>query len=114
MKKTVAIIGSSGAIGSAFCKSLLSDHSIEKIYKFARNNIDKDSDNEINISIDIEDEDSIKKAIEELPENTRFDLIFVATGILHNDDNIFPEKSIKDISIDKLKKVFSSLCGLLS
>ena len=106
MKKTVAIIGSSGAIGSAFCKSLLLDHSIEKIYKFARNNIDKDSDNEINISIDIEDEDSIKKAIEELPENIRFDLIFVATGILHNDDNIFPEKSIKDISIDKLKKVF--------
>ena len=51
MKKTVAIIGSSGAIGSAFCKSLLSDHSIEKIYKFARNNIDKDSDNEINLSL---------------------------------------------------------------
>ena len=64
MKKIVAVIGSSGAIGSAFCKSLLEDHSIEKIYKFARNNIDKDSDNEINISIDIEDEDSIKKAIE--------------------------------------------------
>ena len=106
MKKTVAVIGSSGAIGSAFCESLLEDHSIEKIYKFARNNLDKDSDNEINISIDIEDEDSIKKAIEEIPEDIRFDLIFVATGILHNDDNIFPEKSIKDISIDKLKKVF--------
>ena len=106
MKKTVAVIGSSGAIGSAFCKSLLEDHSIEKIYKFARNNIDKDFDNEINISIDIEDEDSIKKAIEEVPEDTRFDLIFVATGILHNENNIFPEKSIKDISIDKLKKVF--------
>ena len=70
MKKTVAVIGSSGAIGSAFCKSLLEDHSIEKIYKFARNNIDKDSDNEINISIDIEDEDSLKKAIEEVPEDT--------------------------------------------
>ena len=100
MKKTVAVIGSSGAIGSAFCKSLLEDHSIEKIYKFARNNIDKDSYNEINISIDIEDEDSIKKAIEEVSEDTRFDLIFVATGILHDDNNIFPEKSIKDISIE--------------
>ena len=43
MKKTVAIVGSSGAIGSAFCKRLLEDHSIEKIYKFARNNLDKDS-----------------------------------------------------------------------
>ena len=107
MKKTVAVIGSSGAIGKAFCKRLLEDDSVEKIFKFARNIADEDSKNEINIFIDIEDEDSIKKAIQELPEDIKFDLIFVATGILHNEENVFPEKSIKDISIDKLKKVFA-------
>jgi Predicted nucleoside-diphosphate sugar epimerases len=97
MKKTVAIIGSSGAIGSAFCKSLLEDHSIEKIYKFARNNIDKDSDNEISISIDIEDEASIKKAIDELPEDIRFDLIFVATRNIAQQMVIFSLKKASKI-----------------
>ena len=44
--------------------------------------------------------------IKYIPEETKFDLIFVATGFLHNNDDIFPEKSIKDLSEEKLKKVF--------
>ena len=43
--------------------------------------------------------------MQKLASNIKFDLIFVATGILHNDSDIFPEKSIRDISIDKLQKV---------
>ena len=38
-------------------------------------------------------------------DDVKFDMVFVATGILHNDDDIFPEKSIKDINADKLKRV---------
>ena len=66
---------------------------------------DKDTDKVKNIVIDIEDEDSIKQAVQKLPNDIKFDLVFVATGILHNDDDIFPEKSIRDINSIKLKKV---------
>jgi len=106
MKKKVAVVGSSGAIGNSICKKLINDDSVEEVYKFSRVIKNEDTDKIKNIEIDIEDENSIKSCVEKLPSNIKFDLIFVATGILHNDNDIFPEKSIKDISIDKLQKVF--------
>jgi len=106
MKKKVAIIGSSGAIGNAVAEILLDDDDeIETIYKFSRNDPKENSDRVKNLFLDIEDEESIKNCIKNLPENIKFDLIFVATGILHNNNDIFPEKSIKDINQSKLEKV---------
>ena len=106
MKKKVAIIGSSGAIGNAVAEILLDDDDeIETIYKFSRNDPKENSDRVKNLFLDIEDEESIKNCIKNLPEDIKFDLIFVATGILHNNNDIFPEKSIKDINQSKLEKV---------
>ena len=105
MKKKVAIIGSSGAIGNAVAEILLDDDEIETIYKFSRNDPKENSDRVKNLFLDIEDEESIKNCIKNLPEDIKFDLIFVATGILHNNNDIFPEKSIKDINQSKLEKV---------
>ena len=105
MKKTVAIIGSSGAIGNAVSDNLINDESIGIIYKFSRSISVKENKRVKNIFLDIEDEESIKSSLDHVPSDTKFDLVFVATGILHNDKEIFPEKSIKDIDINKLKKV---------
>ena len=105
MKKTVAIIGSSGAIGNAVSENLINDDSIEMVYKFSRSNHGEETNKVKNIFIDIEDEKSILSSLEQVPSDTKFDLVFVATGILHNDKEIFPEKSIKDIDSEKLKKV---------
>ena len=105
MKKTVAIIGSSGAIGNAVSNNLLNDDSVEIIYKFSRSKSIDENPKVKNIFLDIEDEESVKSSVEQIPSNIKFDLVFVATGILHNDKEIFPEKSIKDINIEKLKKV---------
>ena len=105
MKKTVAIIGSSGAIGNSISEKLIKDDSVKLIYKFSRTSGSDDTDKVKNIQIDIEDQDSIETGVAKLPKDIKFDLIFVATGILHNDDDIFPEKSIRDISKEKLQKV---------
>ena len=105
MKKTVAIIGSSGAIGNAVSNNLLNDDSVEIIYKFSRSKSIDENPKVKNIFLDIEDEESVKSSVEQIASNIKFDLVFVATGILHNDKEIFPEKSIKDIDIEKLKKV---------
>ena len=105
MKKNVAVIGSSGAIGNAISKILQDDESVKSIYNFSRSTSSNISEKENSIYIDIESEDSIKEAVQKIPQDLKFDLIFVATGILHNDDGVYPEKSIRDISADKLKKV---------
>ena len=105
MKKTVAIIGSSGAIGNAVAEILLDDDGVEAIYRFSRSDSNENSDRVKNLYIDIEDEESIKDCIKNLSKDIKFDLVFVATGILHNDNDIFPEKSIRDISKSKLEKV---------
>ena len=105
MKKNVAVIGSSGAIGNAISKILQNNESIETVYNFSRSTSIKSSKKEKNFFIDIENEDSIKRSVKNIPENIKFDLVFVATGILHDNDDIYPEKSIRDISEVKLKKV---------
>ena len=105
MKKNVAVIGSSGAIGNAVSKILLDDESVDSVYNFSRSISPNISDKENRIYIDIESEESIKDAVEKIPEDIKFDLIFVATGILHNDNDVYPEKSIRDISADRFKKV---------
>ena len=105
MKKNIAIIGSSGAIGNSICEVLLNDYPVKKLYKFSRKIQSKDTDKIKNIVIDIEDENSIKESVKHIPKDVKFDLIFVATGLLHNENEIFPEKSIKDINTDMFKKV---------
>ena len=105
MKKNVAVIGSSGAIGNAVSKILLDDESVESVYTFSRSISPNTSDKENKIYIDIENEESIKDAVKKIPQDIKFDLIFVATGILHNDNDVFPEKSIRDISAERFKKV---------
>ena len=105
MKKNVAVIGSSGAIGNAISKILKDDETVNSIYNFSRSTSLNTSEKENSIYINIESEDSIKEAVQKIPQDLKFDLIFVATGILHNDDLVYPEKSIRDISADKLKKV---------
>ena len=91
MKKTVAIIGSSGAIGNAVSDNLINDESIGIIYKFSRSMSVKENERVKNIFLDIEDEESIKSSLDHVPSDIKFDLVFVATGILHNDKEIFPE-----------------------
>ena len=105
MKKNVAVIGSSGAIGNAVSKILLDDESVDSVYNFSRSISSNTSDKENRIYIDIENEESIKDAVDKIPQDIKFDLIFVATGILHNENDVYPEKSIRDISADRFKKV---------
>ena len=81
MKKNVAVIGSSGAIGNAVSKILLDDETVQSVYNFSRSISTNTSDKENRIYIDIENEESIKDAVDKIPQDIKFDLIFVATGI---------------------------------
>ena len=103
--KSVAIIGSSGAIGRAFLDAYIADKEISNIYSISRTEVELNDERIIHINMDVTDEVSVKAAASKIGEN-RLDKLIVATGILHTE--LFgPEKSIKDIEIENFVKIFS-------
>lgn len=98
-RPNVAIIGASGGIGSALVDLLSADEAMHSITAFARSMSEPDF-------IDITDEDSVARAAELAAANGPLDLVLVATGILHNDEGIQPEKSLRDISRATMEEVF--------
>ena len=105
MDKNVAIIGASGAIGNAFVEHYSNDQSIKNVYAFSRKRQSYENKKVQSFELDIENQNNIQDAAEELKEN-RLDLIIIATGILHS-ENFGPEKSIKDINHESMSKVMS-------
>ena len=123
--KKAAVIGASGAIGHAFLQELLKK-GYEHVDAFSRSSFSGRSSTWLNsidtrnpgpgivlnnFKIDVTDESSISQAIK-LAENydsAPYDLIFVATGILHQEEeNITPEKSLKAVNLAQLQTVFTA------
>ncbi len=98
--KKIAIIGASGSIGDAFLSYYLRDEVVKTIYAFSRSQI-KSHDRVIWHSIDIENEETII-----VPHDVVFDLVIIATGVLHGMD-LMPEKSIKNLSKSNFEKCFA-------
>lgn len=99
----VAIIGASGAIGSAFVRQLAQKNHLIQIHTFSRTAINFGIPNVTWNSIDLEQESSISAAAETIV--TPLDLVIVTTGILHGVD-FMPEKSIRELSAKKIQHVF--------
>ena len=111
MYQNIAIIGASGTIGRAFINLLSSLNPNANIYAFSRYGTAK-ADTQINDNIkyygmDYQDESSIKAASIKAIEYGPLDLVLVTTGILHN-DKVMPEKSLTDISAQKMKLLFEA------
>ena len=103
----IAIIGSSGAIGSAFLKQLSQLQPQATIHTFSRSVSEYKNNNIKHYMMDYHDEDSIAHTASLASQNIQFDMILVTTGILHHDD-VMPEKSLQDISTEKFNTIFSA------
>jgi NAD(P)-dependent dehydrogenase (short-subunit alcohol dehydrogenase family) len=93
----VAVIGSSGGIGSEFVRQLVDDERVARVHALARNPARHPSGKVISGRIDIRDEDLVNIAAERAGATGRLDLVIVASGLLHRGDAIQPEKSLRDI-----------------
>ncbi|MDF1683244.1 MAG: SDR family NAD(P)-dependent oxidoreductase [Legionellaceae bacterium] len=94
--QNIAILGASGAIGSAF-KALLSEkHPNASLFAFSRKG---------EHSIDYSSEGSIAEAAEIAAKEKPLDLVIVTNGILH-DGQFMPEKSLRDLSAENLRRTF--------
>jgi NAD(P)-dependent dehydrogenase (short-subunit alcohol dehydrogenase family) len=105
MEKNVAIIGASGAIGNAFVEHYSNDQSVKNVFAFSRKKHSYENKKIQSFDLDIENQESIRDAAEEVKDN-RLNHIIIATGILHS-ESFGPEKSIKDINYDSMTKVMS-------
>ncbi len=89
--KTAVIVGASGGIGRAMADVLEQEDEFAQVVRFSR---EADSP----IAVDLTSEPSIQSAADWLKDaNIKPHMIFVATGLLHNEQN-GPEKSMREIS----------------
>jgi NAD(P)-dependent dehydrogenase (short-subunit alcohol dehydrogenase family) len=98
------VIGASGGIGSAVTHLLEQDPNIAQIHAFARSSVPITSDKVIAGKIDLLDEASIAQAAASC--GAEAGLIFVATGMLH-EDGTRPEKSWRSLDADKMARAFA-------
>jgi NAD(P)-dependent dehydrogenase (short-subunit alcohol dehydrogenase family) len=102
----IAVIGASGGLGRASIEHFSAQSNVKKIHAFSRSTIKFDHQKIQSHFIDITSETSIKEAINSIENAQRFDVIIVATGLL-SDENIVPEKSIRDLNLDRFHEVFA-------
>lgn len=88
------VVGAPGGIGGAIADRLESQGT--RVTRLSRSS---------KPPIDFADESSLSAAAQALKANAPFDLVFVATGILHSDD-FGPEKSWKMLEKSPLEQVF--------
>lgn len=103
--KNIAIIGSSGALGNAFKEHLATAHPASQIHAFSRSKQDDFKSNITNYVIDYTNEQSINESASLAAKQAPFDLVIVATGILH-EGKFMPEKSLRDLSTEKFRQIF--------
>jgi NAD(P)-dependent dehydrogenase (short-subunit alcohol dehydrogenase family) len=106
MVYNVAIIGSSGTIGSSFTRQLSELYTDANIHAFSRNETKTTARNIVHHMIDYKDEASIEQAASLASKEGPLDIVIVATGILY-DNTIMPEKSLRDLSTEKFMHLFA-------
>lgn len=106
MSKNVTIIGASGAIGNAIIEQLSANTNIHSILALSRTEVCFSSPKVQSARLDITDEISIASAAKMAADIGPQDLVFIATGFLHN-DALKPEKAIRELSAESFKQNFA-------
>ncbi|GAB4222874.1 MAG: SDR family NAD(P)-dependent oxidoreductase [Gammaproteobacteria bacterium] len=104
---SVAVIGASGAIGHALVAALIAQPQVAQIYMLSRTAQTAPAEHCHVLPIDLTQENTIQQAANSIKQHTPLDIVLVATGILHNDADLMPEKSLRDLSAEKFQQVFA-------
>ncbi len=99
-----AVIGAHGGIGAALCEELAACRSVSRVIRLSRHTGEQ---HDINISLDLEDEESIAAAATAVKARAdSLNLVIVASGILHRDEGLQPEKTWRSLSADAMETAF--------
>lgn len=95
-KANVAVIGASGGIGKALCHTMAKSDEVHAVHALSRKHVSFSDHSIRSTHIDLQKENSIAEAAEQLRKTGALDLVIVATGMLHQGD-LQPERSIREI-----------------
>ncbi|TQV69703.1 SDR family NAD(P)-dependent oxidoreductase [Exilibacterium tricleocarpae] len=102
--RNIVIIGSSGAIGTAFAEHYAKEQNCS-IHLLSRSETTLSAKNIKFYPVDYTDESSFSDAAGRAAQSGAFDLVVVATGLLH-DETMGPEKGLRDLTAVNLEKIF--------
>ncbi len=100
--KNIAIFGCNGAIGAALTREMATAHPDATIRGYSRSGAKPELDGVTFRTIDYLSDSALSQAA---GEAARFDRVIVATGLLH-EGGITPEKSLKEMTGEKLRRLF--------
>ena len=102
----VAVIGASGGIGSAVLDHLVSNPNVQRILATSRREPERVPAKTVWTSLDLRDEETIAAAARMAFNEDGLHLVMIATGLLHNRDSLWPEKSWRTINADSLRQAY--------
>lgn len=103
----VVVVGASGGIGQAVVKQLSEDPSVAQVHAFSRDTASSRDGKIHRASIALLDEQSIISAVEIATSHAPLDLVFVASGLLHREGSVQPEKTMRELSANAMSEVFN-------
>ena len=100
------VVGANGGIGGALVDALLADPRVGRVTALSRSPVTRTHERLRSASIDFASEVSIEAVAADCAADDDIDLFIVATGILHRDPDISPEKRLADIDAATMAEVF--------
>jgi len=101
------IVGATGGIGGAFVEALMELETVSRVFALSRSDPRLGTTRANWMPIDIENEDSIQKCVEEIGFLVgELHIVIVATGVLHIGDTLQPEKTWRSLSAKSLERAF--------
>lgn len=97
--KRAIVLGASGGIGAAVVARLRQFGGYEVLTGSRSGSAD--------FLFDLTDESSIARAAEQVGNSEPVDLVFIATGLLHRDDGMNPEKSWRAVNAAYMSEIFA-------
>jgi NAD(P)-dependent dehydrogenase (short-subunit alcohol dehydrogenase family) len=102
----IVICGSSGGIGSALVNALADDERAGNVLALSRTPSTNGSPKVTPLPIDIMNEASVAEVAGQCADAGPVDLVIVATGILHDGNQLRPEKRMQDLDAETMAEVF--------
>ena len=107
MDKRACVLGASGGIGAALVEALAASGNFTKIYAGSRREITPRQSQVDRFEFDFADESTLATAADCIADEGPLDLILVATGLLHRDTRVRPEKSFQQLDAPVMTEVFA-------
>lgn len=102
-----AVIGASGGIGGALVDTLCDLPAISHVYALSRSSTQFGNSKVSSLAIDIEKENTITAAAQDISARTAtIDILIVASGLLHKSGQMKPERSLKELDSKFLSAAF--------